>query len=518
MGIEHRVPAIRPRNSECVSRMGKKTIASVDCEIPGGLSEFLPFDSRASLLDWDIVLFHPSITGYAFSHDSYRGRPSLDDGRSFRLQETVSHWRRELSDAVRAGKTVFLFLPELQEVFIDTGRRQYSGTGRNRQTTCLVSEYSNYKTVPLELTVVASEGKAIALTRAGVLLADYWREFSAHSVHKVLISGKIGEPLLVTKSGQKTVGALVQNRDTGGAMILLPYLNMWSEAFYVEKEVEEGKVSDEDDQEERSEETETELVWTEEGLAFGRKLRNSILEIDRSLRESFATTPVPNWATASEYTLPREREIREALLNVESELGKLETRKDELKTKMIVESLPRRLLYEKGPALESAIVHTLETMGFQAARYRDPKSEFDVVFECEEGRLLGEAEGKDNKPISVDKLRQLEMNVHEDYAREGIAKMAKGVLFGNAFRLQPIEKRGEYFTDKCRTAALRSGTTLVRTPDLFRIAQYLSANSDESYAKRCRDAIIGSNGAVVVFPELPVAAEPSVVEGGDRAT
>jgi len=495
--------------------MSKKSVASVDCEIPGSLSEFIAFDSRRSLLDWDIILFNPSITEYTFSHSRYQGKPSLDDDRSFRLREITDHWRQQLSDAFRAGKTIFVILSDLQEVFIDTGRREYSGTGRNRQTTRIVSEYNNYKSVPIELTVTPSEGKGIELTRAGTLLADYWREFAKYSAHKVLIEGKLGEPFFVTKSGQKIVGSLIQHRETGGNIILLPYLDLWSDSFYEEKEVKKkGKATAQAEQDERPE---IEFVWTKAGNTFGHKLLNCIVEIDRALRETSSTTPAPDWAGVSEYALPRETEIRNTLLNVEADLEKLQKTKDELKTKILEEGFPRRLLYEKGPALEAAIVHALKTIGFRAAPYRDSESEFDVVFESEEGRLLGEAEGKDSKPISIEKLRQLEMNIHEDFEREGVDQMAKGVLFGNAFRLQPIEKRGEYFTDKCKTAAARSGTALVRTSDLFRIVQYLSNNSDDEYARLCRKAIVDSKGEVVVFPDVPVTT-PVIVDGTDKTT
>lgn len=80
-------------------------------------------------------------------------------------------------------------------------------------------------------------------------------------------------------------------------------------------------------------------------------------------------------------------------------------------------------------------------MGFRAEPFKDSNSEFDVVFESDEGRLIGEAEGKDSKAINVDKLRQLAMNIHEDLQREEVTKSAKGVLFGNGFRLSPLNER-----------------------------------------------------------------------------
>jgi len=77
------------------------------------------------------------------------------------------------------------------------------------------------------------------------------------------------------------------------------------------------------------------------------------------------------------------------------------------------------------------------------------------------------------------------------------------VLFGNAYRLNPVDERGDYFTHKCLTAAKRSGTALVRTPDLFCAAQYLSEENDEEFAKKCREAILTTKGDIVSFPEIP---------------
>ena len=92
----------------------------------------------------------------------------------------------------------------------------------------------------------------------------------------------------------------------------------------------------------------------------------------------------------------------------------------------------RGLLFEKGKPLEEAIIEGLRKLGFTAEPFKDDGSEFDVVFESPEGRLIDEAEGKDNKAVNVDKLRQLQMNIHEDLLRDSVAEPAKPVLFGNA--------------------------------------------------------------------------------------
>lgn len=162
--------------------------------------------------------------------------------------------------------------------------------------------------------------------------------------------------------------------------------------------------------------------------------------------------------------------------------------------------------------LENAIIAALKLLGFEAAAYKDSDSEFDVVFESSEGRLVGEAEGKDNKSINVEKLRQLAMNVHEDLQRSDVNSPAKPVLFGNAFRLEPLNKRGEPFTDKCLNAATASSTALVFTPDLFRPVQHLLQQPDSSYARSCRLAIINTVGRVIFpLPESSSNVTPEVI-------
>jgi len=162
----------------------------------------------------------------------------------------------------------------------------------------------------------------------------------------------------------------------------------------------------------------------------------------------------------------------------------------------------RNLLFEKGKPLEFAILDALRIIGFKVSQFDDGKSEFDAVFESKEGRFIGEAEGKDNKAINIDKLRQLALNIYEDLEHDGVESPAKAVLFGNAYRSIPIEERSEPFTTKCISAAQTSSTALVFTADLFKIAKYLSDTRDSRFATKCRKTLLGSIGKVV-FPSIP---------------
>jgi hypothetical protein len=94
-----------------------KKIVAIGITLPHDEVRFESIHSKVSLLDYDISIFDPDIISFYRSGSSnYMGKPALDDTNSFKLKDQISHWEREISGAVKAGKTVFLLLDELQDV------------------------------------------------------------------------------------------------------------------------------------------------------------------------------------------------------------------------------------------------------------------------------------------------------------------------------------------------------------------------------------------------------------------
>ena len=471
-----------------------KNIATIGYEIPGFSSQLIALGSDQSLLDYDVIIFQPDISeflGWSSSH--FQGKPSLSEDASFRLQESSSRWRQALHDAFEHGKTVFIFMSELQEVFVDTGQREHSGTGRNRRTTQIVAPFNNYSMLPLTfIELVSARGKEIKPARDLKLFAPYWAEFGVQSSYEVYFHSKSVSPLLVTRTGNKPVGGIVQDKSvTGkGALVLLPALHYDRAGFIVAK----GEKS----------------VWKQEALAFGRRLMATLLEIDKGLTTGQQVTPPPEWTGRPIYRLSTERKLEAEITENTKSIEAFHTHRSELLVKLERERALRRLLFETGPALEDAILEGLRLLGLTAERYKDSESEFDVVFTWNEHRFLGEAEGKDNKPVNIDKMSQLERNLSEDFARDDVKEHAKGILFGNAFRLHNPAERGEFFTDKCVAAAKRIKAALVRTTDLFVAAKYVKESGNATYAQRCVEAIVRAEGTVVQFPTVPT--QPEIVD------
>jgi hypothetical protein len=466
-----------------------KSILTVGFDLASDDPHYHNLNSKISLLDWDIVLFKPVITDFINSRITYQGKPSLDDTLSFQLKEICEHWRREIKQAVEAGKTVIVFLSPVEDVFIDTGERQYSGTGRNQKTTRIVSPYTNYAAIPFNLKPVNATGSAMKLAPLGSeVLAPYWAEFGSVSEYKVLLAEDTSGVCLTTKNGDKPVGAIVRSKGSAGTLVLLPDIDFYPDNFFKS----DGN----------------KYNWTEVAERFAARFLANVVALDKALRNTSEVTPEPGWATITAYSLATERLLRSELLDAERRVEEAQKEKEALQERLNSAGRMRGLLYEKGKPLEHAIIEALRILGFIASSYKEGDSEFDVVFSCNEGRLLGEAEGKDNKAINVDKLRQLSMNIYEDLQREEITAPAKGVLFGNGYRLTPPQEREVQFTEKCIAAAQSSSTALVPTTSLFAAVQYLSEQLDVGYAKMCREAILSGVGQVTL--PVPPTVEPGV--------
>lgn len=466
--------------------MPNKKILTIGLSLANEQAEFCEFDSDISLLDWDIVLFKPDISDYLNRRESnFEGKPCLSDDQSFKLRAQSEHWRREIKAAIEHGKLVIVYLSELTPLSIATGKKEYSGTGRNQRVTRIVTGYDNYQSIPLGMQPIATKGKEIKITeKNSECISSYWHEFSSISSYKVIVEGELA-PCLLTKHGDKVVGAIYRSKNSSGALLCLPDIDFYPECFFVgeEDEANEGE-------------------WTSEAKQFASRMIKSIISIDKSLHSSAELTPEPDWVKDTKYRLAQEKIASQKLLEIERSLEIIQAEKESIIDEVNDVGRLRNLLFEKGKPLEFAILDALKIIGFEVSQFDNGESEFDAVFESKEGRLIGEAEGKDNKAINVEKLRQLAMNIHEDLEREEVSQPAKPVLFGNPYRLQSIDARSEPFTVKCISAAMTSSTALVFTPELFIVAQYLKDNRNAKYAAKCRKAILGSTG-IVKFPGIP---------------
>jgi hypothetical protein len=472
-----------------------KTIISIGFELASNEVHEGGFNEKISLLDWDVILFRPTITQFvqrSLPYDYYNGKICLDDTQSFRAKEACEHWRRELYGAVDSGKTVIVHLNQPDIVYAATGTKETSGTGRNQKVTRHVAELSSYSSLPIQLEPTITQGSEMMLPpEHRALLSSYWERFGELSKYQVVFPKDTKGCCVVTKHGKKPVGLRRSSQASSGSLLLLPDLDFERDEFF--------------------EEIDDEYQFSKSAEKFASTYVSEIVGLEKKLRKSSEKTPEPSWALSAGYVLSGEVSLREKLLLAETRLEKAQKEKEQAVDALAHAGQLRDLLFEKGKPLEAAILKALSILGFKATQFVDENSEFDAVFESADGRLIGEAEGRDNKAIAIGKLRQLSTNIIEDLEREDVLAPAKGILFGNAFRLKNPEERDECFTEKCKTSAVSMTIGLVSTPDLFRIAQFLLSSEDEEFAKNCRTLLLQTSG-IVSFPDTPVVSEEAGTE------
>ena len=467
--------------------MAPKEIATVGFEIPGYYKNFLPIRSKSSLLDYDITIIDPDISNCYQPNQTYKGRYCLSENESFHLKECLQHWRKEIEEVVKIGKSVFILLRELHEVFVDTGEREYSGTGQDRAFSRVVNRENNLSLIPGKFSFRGSSGNKMNLSGGNNILSPLWADIGEEFKYHILIEGEVNNPLLFPGNSKTPVAAHVRFKDYLGDLYLLPHID-FSQKINI---CDEGGMGQ----------------WTEEAIKLGKCLISGIITIDDMRNSSSKHTTPPEWVnTGNKYILREESRIRDALEKNRAETKNLESEEIKLKKSLDKEATLKRLLYEQGAVLESAVILALEKMEFKAENYREEDLEFDVVAESKEGRFLGEVEGKNNTAIKIDKLRQLETNIFEDSERAEVDEPAKGVLFGNAYRFSQPSERKEFFTTRCVSFAKKRKRALIRTPDLFKVAKYLSENVDRTFAQQCRQTILNGVG-IVEFPSIPKKAK-----------
>lgn len=479
--------------------MTKRRIFTVGFDLPGEEFEYIAFDSDQTLLDADIVLFQPTLGNYSFEYaQQYGGKSILDHHSSYATKRRLDHWHAEIRAAVQAGKLVVVYLAKPKDCYRYTGSTSHSGTGRSRVTTQHVTEVTSYESVPNLKRVTPKFGSEVRLEKAGAYLAAYWADFSGP--YEVEIEGEF-TTVLRARAGDRVVGGAVHSKG-GGVLLFLPPLSYDAQAFLRDaKDDEDGA-----------------QYWTKEAIKFGKRLTSALVALADTLKHSVQSTPPPEWSFASKFRLAAETDVELVITQRATEIAELQTKKAKLEGQLKDLGTLRRLLYEQGKPLENAVIEAMTLFGFESKPFDDGESEFDGLFLSEEGRGLGEVEGKDNKAVNIEKFSQLERNLQEDFERDEVTEHAKGILFGNAFRLKPIDEREEFFTAKCASAAKRIGAALVRTPDLFVPAKYLKENpSDSEYAAACRNAIFSTKGEVVVFPTPPVSNTSSISAVGETA-
>jgi len=464
-----------------------KKIIGVGFYVPSDDVDYVTFDSKASLSDFDIAIFYPSFVNTNYSRDfpssTYLGRDKYDHDSSFKISEDSLHWANEIKSVLINGKNVYIILCPKKDFYIHTGQKQFSGTGRNQKVTNIVTGFDNYKFFPKNLgEILNSSGQVVVPSHPSV--KQFYEAFQDNIDYECYVKPTDSNStiLFTTKNKDKVLG-LAQKMDKG-SIILLPNIELDSSTYFDEKKEEE--------------------FYTKDALKSGKIFIDHLIKIDKVISGEFSKTPAPDWANSKSYEIKEAELTKDKIQQKELSIIKIQDEIGKLKTNLENQENLKGLLFETGKALENSVIQALKLLGYTAENFNDGTLELDQVINSPEGnRYIGECEGKDNKDIDITKFRQLQDSLNEDFQREEISEKAYGILFGNPQRLISLTKRTLDFTEKCKSGADREKIGLIKTADLFKVAKYLLENKDEVFKELCRKEIHNQLGKVIKFPAIP---------------
>jgi hypothetical protein len=169
-------------------------------------------------------------------------------------------------------------------------------------------------------------------------------EFGAASRYEVLLTTE-GLPIyVVTKIGEKPVGAIFRSNASSGTLLLLPDIDFEPETFTKIKNGTE--------------------VWTSAASQFAAQLVSAVVSLDRALKAGAEVSAEPSWASDLRYSLPGESALRTDLLSAETQVEQAQKRKEEIAEALKMAGASRALLFEKGKPLERAIIDVLKLLRF----------------------------------------------------------------------------------------------------------------------------------------------------------
>lgn len=434
------------------------------------LIEIEDFSSQISILDYTSVMI--SVEGIVYDYlqqpGKYDGLQSLnDDDKSAMLVRDMERRKNEVIELLKQGNNVFVILPSEQNIYIRTGEKKYSGTGRNRATTNIVEIFDVLSFLPVRIKLIKASGRNINYvgdSRFEVIKENLMKDFQYRSY----ISEGEGISLLQIANTTKSVGMVIEYEK--GKIILLP--EFAEEELYIEGE-----------------------EW-EEAL---HRCISTFVRLDAELKQSVGEFELPEWTES--FMLPKEREergklskyiekwncVKEKIEKQEEVIGKLQK--------------PKLALVSKGKVLEEICKEMFLELGFEEIQKGHNRS--DLVLKYKGRDVVVEIKGL-SKSAGEKNAAQLEKWVSEHIEQYG--RQPKAILLVNAFRNTKLDERSnKVFPNQMLKYSSSRGQCLISTTQF--VCLYLDCISNARRKDRIVKSMLDTVGVYEEYSDTSLFIE-----------
>lgn len=424
-------------------------ILSVGLEVEHEALDYDSFDSSRSCLDYDLLLWNPNEILYDYSSKSdspkYLGLKNLSDEASAKALGDIVRRKKEISEMLELGRSVVVVTSPPQRCYVDTGKREFSGTGRNRQVTRMVEEVDFLSSLPIENTQTTEAlGKSIEF-KGGEPFAAFWKNNKKYLSYKAYFRQPVGTPLFFVKGTQRVVGSYSEI----GKGILLFIPSFLDEEHWEQYDLAEGEAEE-----------------------VSERFVGSLITLIEELKKGAGDFELPAWTAA--YALPGELEMKKEQRNLNDELNEVLFRISKQKELAAELESYKTLFAGTGKALETQIRRVFEELGF-SVKEGEPGRD-DLILRYEDKVAVVEVKGV-SKSAGEKHAAQLEKWVSEYHVAHNVHP--KGILVVNTYRDAPLENRSGYaFPDQMLPFSKNRGHCLITTLQLLGL--YLDCKDDDA--------------------------------------
>ncbi|MEO9330376.1 hypothetical protein [Gordonia aurantiaca] len=458
------------------------------------------FDSTHSLYDYDMVIWDPHSSMQAFrTSGSYGGLPRISDHDSPSLRQAIARRRNDFEEFLKLGRTLVVFLPGDARVYVDSGERQYSGTGRNRHTTTIVTRCDILDSLPKRPKRWAALGDE--MEPADSSIGPLYRQTSEWWCYACIIEcPEDFRPLLRIKGTPKVTAACTAYLQ--GDIVFLPVLVT-------------GAVEDDDDDVDdisgsrvasAGYDSVDEVDSLEED-AGGDEIESDSSAVDRMVLDwllSFCRSDEivwPDWV--GHYLFRSEVQRSRKLDELRLEMARIQAEMDGLEVALESDQQWKLLVAGSGTLLEEAVARALTAIGFKLQPTIPGRT--DVRGEYGEIAIVVETKGV-TKSAAESHCAQLEKWVAEELE---LGRTAKGILVINSYRDQPpLARTKPTFPDQMRRYAEMREHCLVSGLQLLIMAR--TALAEPERCGEIADVLLTTVGVIDgwddlndIFEELP---------------
>ena len=169
--------------------------------------------------------------------------------------------------------------------------------------------------------------------------------------------------------------------------------------------------------------------------------------------------PPPEWL--EDFKVPSEDVLNRRLQSVSRRMATLNERLQTIRNTLLEKMEIKKLLYEGDEALENVVKKAFEEMGFTLVK----KDYMDWISSSDTGEAILEVTGSEGS-IDIAKLRQLLNYLLTDYQATKTEK--KAILVGNHFINDPLNERGDPFTERVVMESGVHSICLLTTIELYK--------------------------------------------------